>query len=234
MFQLGRFDEGVGEFEQALRIRPELPSAQHNLGQVLDRANRVPEAVEHLKEAVRLDPNDAEFRFDLGNALIHQGNLTDALTQFREAAKLAPNNAAIHGAMGTVFIVAGRPREAVEPLEQALRIDPDMADAQNNLAWVLATLPPSRGGDAVKAVGLAQRACELTGNRLPGTLDTLAAAYAAAGRFGEAVATAEKAIDMAQSAGQTKLAAEIEARLQLYRSGRAYRPPADATTPSNP
>jgi spermidine synthase len=64
-------------------------------------------------------------------------------------------------------------------------------------------------------------ACELTDYRQAGYLDTLAAAYAAAGRFGEAVATVEKAIEVAGATGQRELVPGSEARLGLYRSGRA-------------
>jgi hypothetical protein len=71
-------------------------------------------------------------------------------------------------------------------------------------------------------VDLAQQACELIGNRRAGYLDTLAAAYAAAGQFSEAVATAQMAIELARADGQPKLAGEFEARLELYRSGHAY------------
>jgi tetratricopeptide (TPR) repeat protein len=56
-------------------------------------------------------------------------------------------------------------------------------------------------GDAVRAVELARRACELADNRQAGYLDTLAAAYAAAGRFREAVATIERAIEVAGATG---------------------------------
>jgi hypothetical protein len=53
-------------------------------------------------------------------------------------------------------------------------------------------------------------------------MDTLAAAYAAAGRFAEAVETAEKAIKLATSANDKKLTLEIQKRLQLYRAGQPY------------
>ncbi len=51
-------------------------------------------------------------------------------------------------------------------------------------------------------------------------MDTLAAAYAAAGRFGEAVETAEKALVLAESANQQQLAEAIRKRLELYKTGQ--------------
>ena len=54
-------------------------------------------------------------------------------------------------------------------------------------------------------------------------LDTLAAAHAAAGRFGEAARVAEQALQLAESAGPATLAAQIRARLALYRAGRPYQ-----------
>ena len=106
-----------------------------------------------------------------------------------------------------------------------MRLQPDFADACNSLAWLLATHPPAQGGDPARAVALAQRACEFTGNRWAGYLDTLAAAYAAAGRFGEAIATAEKAVELARTVGPSNSVGPFEARLELYRNGRAYFQP---------
>ena len=67
---------------------------------------------------------------------------------------------------------------------------------------------------------LAERACELTGYREADLLDTLAVAYAAAGRFPEALATAETAAAVAAKAGNLSLAAEIRSRVPLFRAGR--------------
>ncbi len=81
---------------------------------------------------------------------------------------------------------------------------------------------------------LAERACQLTDNRVATYLDTLAAAYAAASRFGDAVGTAQKAIQVADSTAQTQLVNRIEMRLELYRADRAYYEPKTVTGPSNP
>jgi spermidine synthase len=98
----------------------------------------------------------------------------------------------------------------------------------------LATHAPSEGGDPARAVTLAERACAQTGNSAFPYLDTLAAAYAAAGRFQEAVTTAQKAIELARAAGQTQAANEIAPRLELYRSAHAYREATNTPTSRNP
>ena len=65
----------------------------------------------------------------------------------------------------------------------------------------------------------------MTGGKAPECLDCLAAAYAAAGRFPEAVETAQKAIQAASSSGRSELAKAIEARIELYRNNHPYREP---------
>jgi len=69
-----------------------------------------------------------------------------------------------------------------------------------------------------EAVAHAERAAVRDGSD-PRVLDTLAAAYAAAGRFDDAVRTAEDARASLPDGSPT--AAELETRLELYRSGRA-------------
>ena len=57
----------------------------------------------------------------------------------------------------------------------------------------------------------------------PEILDTLAAAYAEAGRFAEAVSTAQRALELAESQERARLAEQIGARLALYQAGQPYR-----------
>ena len=90
------------------------------------------------------------------------------------------------------------------------------------LTWLLAVYKDAEFHNSEKAVQLAERACELTNHNEPGMLDTLAVAYAAAGRFNEAVTTAEKALELAEPLQQKQLTEEIQNHLDNYRAGRSY------------
>ena len=233
-FQEGKLSEAIEHNERALRIRPDYAEAHNNLGAALVRQGRLPEAIGHYEQALRLNPDYAEAHYNLAAALMGQGRLPEAIGHYEQALRLQPDFPEAHNNLGNALLRLGKVPEAIGHYEQALRLKPDFADAYNNLAWLLATHEPAKGGDAVRAVGLAQRACELTSNRQAGYLDTLAAAYAAAGRFNEAIATAQKAIDLARAAGQPTLVEEYEARLELYRSGHAYIRPVGGTTTNHP
>ena len=74
-----------------------------------------------------------------------------------------------------------------------------------------------------EAIRLAERACELTQYKSPLIFDTLAAAYAAAGRFPEAAGTAEKAVELAGASGQKQLADVIRSHLLLFEAGQPFR-----------
>jgi hypothetical protein len=97
-----------------------------------------------------------------------------------------------------------------------------MIEALNNLAWLLAANRDAAVRNGAEAVNLAERACKLSDYKTPVFIGTLAAAYAEAGRFGDAVTTAEKARDLALAAGEKVTADKNSELLELYRAGRAY------------
>jgi tetratricopeptide (TPR) repeat protein len=229
--RLGKLEDAIGHYEQAVRIKPGFAEAHNNLGSALLQAGQVEGAIGHLHEALRLKPDFALAHYNLGNALSQAGQPEEAVGEFEQALQLNPEYDAAHRDLALVLEQTHRVREAIAQYEQALRIKPDRPVVENNLAWLLATLPPADGGDPVRAVTLAERICQLTNNRMPPYLDTLAAAYAAAGRFDDAIATAQKAIDLANSTGLPQVARQIEPRLQLYRRGQPYRRTVDATSP---
>lgn len=119
-----------------------------------------------------------------------------------------------------------KPEQAVARYREALQYAPDDPLLLNNLAWLLATHSDERVRDAAPAIQYAERACQVTDNGQAFLLGTLAAAYAEAGRFADAVATAQRAIELATAAGQNQIAARNAELLELYRAGKPYHEPA--------
>lgn len=105
----------------------------------------------------------------------------------------------------------------------ALRVVPDFLPVLNEVAHVLAASPDPSVRNGAEAVTLAQRAVELTGGQEAIYLDTLAAAYAEAGRFPDAIETAQRALRVATRQDQSQLREGLAARLGLYQARQPYR-----------
>jgi tetratricopeptide (TPR) repeat protein len=224
LWRSGRVQEAIEHYTQALQINPNYAEAHHNLGLALLQQGKLPEAIRQFQEVTRIKPDSAEAHRRLGLALRQAGKLEEAIAQFELALRLKPDSPEAHNDLGNTLLGVGNLQNAIGEYGRALGANPDFVEAQNNLAWLLATLAPTQGGDPARAINLAQRACERTDNQRPECLDTLGAAYAAAGRFSNAIATAQKAVELARAAGRTELAGQIATRLDLYRHGQVYRP----------
>jgi len=112
--------------------------------------------------------------------------------------------------------------DAINHFQRVLELDSNSVPALNNLAFLRAAAfdPGLRNGN--EAVRLAERACQQTQYKAIVPIRTLAAAYAEAGRFDDAVATARKVCTMDLAQGPKELAARDEQVLEMYMSGRAY------------
>jgi Flp pilus assembly protein TadD len=157
-----------------------------------------------------------------------QGRLDEARVRFLEAMQLDPKGAYPHLHYAMCLSAQRQAREAMVEYRKALALDDQLSPACNNLAWMLAVHPDPQIRNGKEAVELAERACRLTNDEQPFYLGTLAAAYAEAGRFSDAIATAEKARDLARKAGLEKVAERNEQLLELYRAGRPCHEPAEA------
>lgn len=106
------------------------------------------------------------------------------------------------------------------------------AAVMNNLAWQLSTSPESGLRDGTLAVELAERACKQTSYQQPVLIGTLAAAYAEAGRFDDAISAGKKACAVATGLGDTNLVKRNQELLVLYQAHQPCRDvPSSAASP---
>jgi tetratricopeptide (TPR) repeat protein len=232
LVSLGRLSEAIEHYQQAVRIEPRYADAHYNWANVLSDLGQPAEAIEHYRQTVQFSLDHAGAQSNWGGVLLGLGRTAEAVEHYREAARIEPDTAAIHINLSVALRQLGQVRQSIEHTREAARLMPDQPQIQQTAAWLLATHEAADGGDPVLAVQLAQRACSLTNRRDAACLDTLAAAYASAGRFDDAVSTAKGAWQMAQAAGQNPLAEEIHIRLQLYRDRKPYREPTGASSRS--
>jgi Flp pilus assembly protein TadD len=195
--KLGRYQEAIEDFRQAIKFRPDYVEAHSNLGVAYGGLGRSQEAIEAFGQAIMIDPDYAEVRYNLAKELAGQGRCDEAVDQYRTI----------------------------------LRLKGDWPDPMNNLAWLIATNPRIKNRDTNEAVRLARGACEIANYKDLAFLDTLAAAYASVGRFGEAVDTDNKALYLADATNQPQVKDTIRYHLSFYTQGKPYIEPASKSLP---
>lgn len=220
---LGRIDEAISHFRRSLTQRPASSAALRGLGLALAAQGKPEEAMAQFRRAIEVDPDDSEAHNNLALALHLQGRPDEAIRHYRQALRIKPDSDQVHYNLGMALTMSGSPGEALAELREALRLNPDSLGSLTDLAWLLATAPDAGLRKPDEALRLAQRAAELSRNQDPTILDTLAAAYAAASQFDQAVTTAQAALTLANRTDDRELMTFIRQRLDLYRQGQPYR-----------
>jgi tetratricopeptide (TPR) repeat protein len=214
-----RISEAADQFEQAVRLAPGWTAPQLGLADVELQRGRIGRALALYEAVLARNPTDAGAAGRYGLALGLAGRHAEARVQLERALAAHPGTAELHRAMAEVEAELGNLRSAKHHGREALRLLPGYTDAANNLAWLLATAADPALRDPGEAIRLVE--ADAVASEEPWLLDTLAAAYAAAGRFDDAVRTAERAARIAER-DPTAITGEIRARLSLYRRRRAY------------
>ena len=193
----------------------------HNLLAVaLGQEGRPDEAFAEFQKSLRIYPRDAGTHFYMGVYLAKHGQTDEGIRHLRLSLRLAERNPGAEANLGLALATQGRTTEATIHYRRALEYDPDFVEAQNDLAWTLATTSHPDQRDGVEALTLAQRACEATSYKDPTYLDTLAAANAEAGHFSEAARWARAAV--ALSGSDPALQKDLAARLATYEQGKPW------------
>jgi tetratricopeptide (TPR) repeat protein len=197
--------------------------AHRHLGTAFREKGRVDEAINQFNAALHINPDDADAHNNLGTVFRQKGKVDQAIAEYEKALQINPALAKAHYNLGIALLQKGKAAEALNEYQKALQIEPANVQVRNNLAWLLATGADASLRNGQKAVELAQQANELSGGSDPSILDTLAAALAEAGRFGDATRTAQKAMELARAAGQQNLVKELDGELKRYEAGLPCR-----------
>jgi tetratricopeptide (TPR) repeat protein len=223
--QKGQVDEAIAHCQKALEITPDYADAHSNLGNAFLQKEQVDAAITHYQKALQIKPDFSEALYNLGNAFLKKGQVDAAITYYQKALQIKPDFSEAYGNLGNAFLQKRQVNDAIAHYQRALEIKPLNVVFENNLALVLAASPTTSLRNGIKAVVLAQQANQLSGGSQPLVLRTLAAAYAEAKRFPEAVETAQRALKLAKDQGNAVLGETIESNLKLYQSDTPLRIP---------
>lgn len=209
---LAVLDEAVASLEADSPHRARLVAYRRRLaaGQSADGGGLLPQALDLLRQQ----------RLDEGCALL------------RQYAQRAPDDPEGYLWLAVAELARDNIAASVAAYRAALRLRPDWPQVQNDLAWVMATRAEVHPRDAAEAVRLAE-AATATFNGSARMLATLAAAYAAAGRFDEATSTINEAAVWAMSDPDSAvLRQQIRQQQAAYLRGRRWRPSDSAPRPA--
>ena len=222
LVRTGEHDEGIQHLRQAVELKPESGVAQRLLADTLSSQKQLTEASYHYNQAIEINAKDTTAHFNLARISSAQQRPTEAIKHLRRAIAVNAELGAAQQMLAELLQAKGMALEALVHFQYALELNPDSVALMNNVAWILATHPDGHVRQAEKALRLAKRAAEQTNHANPHLLDTLAAAYANAKQYAEAVKTVTTGL-MLTKPDQEALNKQMRAHLELYQRRKPYR-----------
>lgn len=216
---LAPVESAEAAFSAQILAQPRSASLRAARGRVRAAQRRYRDAIDDLNEAIALVNDDPRFYLARGQIHLDLGQLELAKNDINTAIKVDKGLATAYRLRAGICLLQHDYAAALADYNRAIRLAPGDSAVINDRAWMLASCPDEQFRNGRQAVADAWVAASRGGWRMHNRLGTLAAAYAEAGDFDNAVKWQEEAIRLAPRDQQP----EYQARLELYRSQRPYR-----------
>ena len=210
--ETGKLDEAIAEYRKSLELNSGSSHTHNNLGTALAEKGMLDEAYKHFEKAVELNPHNASAQTNLGNLMArNKERVPEAMEHLRLGVELDPDSPSGQNNLGIALAHTGSLDEAIIHIEKAVNLVPGAVDYRYNLGRVLAAR-----GRFVDALPQFEEASKLSRTPQPAILQMLAAMYSENGRYADAIATARRALEVANQEQDRAMAASLQANLQHY------------------
>ncbi len=210
------------DLNKFMQLQPNSPQGVLLRAMVAAAEKRFHEAITDLQLLLRADPKNVELRLQIGAYLVADQRPRKAIDLYTVLIEEDKDNWVALRSRGDALLSIGKHKEAIADYEAGLKVQPEDNGLLNNLAWVLATSTFDDVRDAKRSIELGTKACEVTKFEMPHILSTLAAGYAEAGDFENALKWSTKAVEL----GREKLKDQIEQlekELESYKNKKPWR-----------
>ena len=229
LYERGKLDGALADFERGIEAYPSDSRMFVNRSLVYMARKRFDAALRDLNTALALNPEDPLALHNRAKIHHRNGDSARAMADIDNAIAAGIDDFVRSGGVsGDIYLVRAAInlhkadyRAALRDVDKAIQLNRNLAKAHNAKAWLLATCPDASLRDGEAAVRAAEAAVHLAD--VAETRDTLAAAYAEAGRFDEAIAQQGQAIAMLKTQGRTDKVGSYEKALESFRQGRPRR-----------
>jgi tetratricopeptide (TPR) repeat protein len=177
-------------------------------------------AAEH-KSRLRQDVKFARFCTYVADNLLELEKFEGALSWCQEALNVDTNLPVTQYLRGLANYALGKHALAMEDFLRTVELDPQYVPALKSLAWIKATSPDPKIRNGKAAIDWARKLFKAAGSPDPAMYDVAAAAYAAAGRFDDAVGLLDKGIQQSRKAGIQEFVIFLDMRKDLYRRNQS-------------
>ena len=215
-------EQALAYYQKALAEEPDYAQVHSRMAVLFARRGDMHLAKPHFIRHAELEPNSSNALTNLSNMLMSEGRFEEAVKKLTEVVELDPACIQAHEALWNAMRSSRVSRSEVTALlrEAQARV-PEDPRLRSKLAWAIATDVNATREEAREAIPLAKALVDKDASNLP-ALDVLAATYAAAGLYSEAVILAERGLELANTT-MPSIAPVFEQRLTLYRAQLPFR-----------
>ncbi len=219
------YDSAIKDFDTAIQLVPTYADAFTRRGDSYYAQNNYDAAMKDYKKSLEIDPKDTYTNYRVGLINQNKDHFEQAIQNYNTAIRLNPKYRSAYRSRGICYRKLGNYSLALQDLDKAIQISPEYTSAYRSRAWLRSTASNPNFIDLKKAKSDLVQAEKLSSKKNWQLYQSLAALYAAEGKFDKAIEASKKSLALQKEVPTMRkiLIQQSEERLKLYQQHKPYR-----------